>query len=155
MEASELIQRFDDARVGDCLLRKAFVMLANASTKSATQFLECVEGMNTFNNFVTECEAMDIVEGMQNADGSSGSKWSPDTLFSKVMELGGEIEHPNKFNKWALYVAMNMISSDHSAFLQKYSQGDADSYALMCYELALSKLNDKDRPHWIREYFHL
>lgn len=98
---------------------------------------------------------MDIVENMQNSDGSVGPKWSPDTLFAKVMELGGEIEHPAKFNKWSLYVSMNMISSDHSAFLQKYSQGDSDAYALMCYELAVSKLSDKDRPRWIREYFRL
>lgn len=155
MEASELVKRFEDARIGDCLLHKAFVMLANASTKSASQFLEIVEGMNTFNNYMCESEALDVVEKMQNADGTVGPKWDSDTLFSKVTELGGEIEHLPKYNKWALYVAMNMISSDHSAFLQKYSNGDADSYALMCYELAVSKLTDKDRPRWIREYFHL
>ena len=155
MEASELIEKFDEAKVGDCLLRKAFVMLANASPKSAAQLLDIIEGMNSYNNYVCEREALDITEKMQNADGTTGAKWSPDTLFNKVVELGGEIEHAPKYNKWALYTAMNMVSSDHSSFLQKYSQGDANAYALMCYELAVSKLTDKDRPKWIREYFRL
>lgn len=63
--------------------------------------------------------------------------------------------HPTKYNKWALYVAMNMESSDHSAVLQKWSEGDPDKYAEACYDLAVSQLNDKDKPKWIREYFKL
>lgn len=155
MEASELITRFEEAKVGDCLLHKAFVMLANASTKSAAQFLDIVEGMSTYNNYVSEAEAVGAVEKLQNADGSTGAKWAPDTLFSKVQSLGGEIEHAPKFNKWALYLTMNAVSSDHSAFVQKYAEGDSDQYALMCYELAVDKLTDKDKPCWVRWYFSL
>lgn len=155
MEASELIERFDSARIGDGLLRKAFVMLANTSTKAAAQFLDCAEGMNEYNNYVSESEASEVTANMLNADGSTGAKWTPDTLFTKVESLSGTIEHPTKYNKWALYVAMNMESSDHSAVLQKWSEGDPDKYAEACYDLAVSQLNDKDKPKWIREYFKL
>ena len=155
MEASELIERFDAERIGDCLLRKAFVMLANASVKSAGQFLECLEGMNNYNNYVSECEATQVVGNFLNADGTTGPKWSPDALFDKVESLGGEIERAPKYNKWALYVTMNMEHSDHSAVLSKWSEGDPDKYAEACYDLAVSQLNDKDNPKWIREYFKL
>ena len=155
MEANELIKRFDEMKAGDSLTRKAFVMLANQSTKLASQFLDCVEGMADFNNYVSEDEAAETVSRLVNADGTTGPKWQPDTLFSKVSELGGDIERPGKFNRWALYTAMNMMHSDHYPFLQKWGEGNPDTVALMCYELAVDKLTDKDRPRWIREYFHL
>lgn len=155
MEASELIKRFDDSRVGDPLTRKAFLLLVDSSMKSAAQFLDCVEGMSTYNNYVSEAEAVSTVEKLQNADGTTGAKWNPDTLFNKVQSLGGEIEHAPKYNKWALYLTMNAVSSDHSAFVQKYAEGDSDQYALMCYELAVDKLTDKDKPCLVRWYFNL
>lgn len=155
MEASELIRRYDGAHIGDCLLRKAFVMLANSSTKSATQFLEVVEGMANYDNYVSEYEAMDLTSRFLNADGTEGAKWTPDTLFDKVTSLGAEIERAPKFNKWALYVTMNMISSDYGQVIAKWTEGDADRYAEACYELAVARLCDKDNPKWIREYFHL
>ena len=61
MEARELIQRFDAMHIEDGMLRKAFVMLANASTRSAMQFLEFVEGVNSYDNYISESEAMEIV----------------------------------------------------------------------------------------------
>ena len=39
--------------------------------------------------------------------------------------------------------------------MQKWSEGDPDKYAEACYDLAVSQLNDKDKPKWIREYFKL
>ena len=38
---------------------------------------------------------------------------------------------------------------------QKWSEGDPDKYAEACYDLAVSQLNDKDKPKWIMEYFKL
>lgn len=155
MEARELIQRYDAMHLEDGMLRKAFVMLANASTKSAMQFLEFVEGVTSYDNYISESEAIEIVNRFKNADGTEGAKWSPDTLFAKVAALGGDVDHAPKYNKWALYVTMNMEHSDHYPVLQKWTGSDATKYAEACYDLAVSQLKDKDRHDWIRRYFQL
>lgn len=153
MEANELIERFDTMRVGDALLRKCFAMLATSSPKYASHFLDCLEGMETFNNFLTEDEAVTIVGNFENADGTSGAKWSPDTLFTAVQNMGGIVEQAPRYNRWALYAVMNMMNSDHYPVLQKWCEGDESKYAEACYDLAVSQLNDRDKPHWVREYF--
>lgn len=155
MEASELIERFDEANIGDSLLKKAFVLLANSSTKIASQFLECVEGMKAFDNYVSESEATDIVVRMTNADGTTGEKWDFGHLSEWLQEFSKPLEHLSKYNKWALYVTMNMMSSDYAPILAKWSEGDTDRYTEACYDLAVCRLTDRDRPKWIREYFHL
>lgn len=155
MEARELIQRYDAMHLEDGMLRKAFVMLANASTRSAMQFLEFVEGVTSYDNYISESEAIEIVNRFKNADGTEGAKWSPDTLFAKVAALGGDVDHAPKYNKWALYVTMNMENSDHYSVIHKWTSGDANKYVEACYDLAASQLKDKDRHDWIRKYFQL
>lgn len=137
------------------MLRKCFSMLAETSPKMAFNFLSCVEGMQSYNNFVTEAEAVGITDKFMNADGSAGAKWSMEEIADFVDSIGGEVEQEPYFNRFALYVTMNMEHSDHSRVINKWSEGDASKYAEMCYDLAVSQLKDKDKPHWIREYFSL
>ena len=155
MEAREIIERYDAMHLDDSLLRKCFVMLAESSQKSALSYLDCIEGMHTYNNYVTEPEANDIVSSFVNCDGSSGAKWSVNQIVDFVQSVGAEYDREPYYNKFALYVAMNMMHSDHCKVLSKWSEGDSIRYAEMCYDLAISQLTDRDRQHWIREYFHL
>lgn len=37
----------------------------------------------------------------------------------------------------------------------KWIGDDKDKYIIACYDLALTDLKDKDRPYWIRKYFHV
>lgn len=59
------------------------------------------------------------------------------------------------YNKWALYVAMNKAASDQNSVILKWIGDDKDKYIIACYDLALTDLKDKDRPYWIRKYFHV
>lgn len=79
----------------------------------------------------------------------------PDELFEKVEEHDGKIECEPYYNKWALYVAMNKAASDQNSVILKWIGDDKDKYIIACYDLALTDLKDKDRPYWIRKYFHV
>lgn len=108
------------------------------------------------NNFLTENEAEEIVAAFQNQDGSKGPKWrDPDELFEKVEQHDGRVECEPYYNKWALYVAMNKAASDQNSVILKWIGDDKDKYIIACYDLALTDLKDKDRPYWIRKYFHV
>lgn len=152
---SELMERFDALNTEGAMLRKCFHLLSDVSEKAATDFIDCLEGTRNFNNYLSEREAIDIVNSFVNADGTDGPKWSPDTLFAKVEGLGGTLDAMPHYNRWSLYTTMNMEHSDHSKVIEKWSEGDPTKYAEACYDLAVSQLKDVDKPHWIREYFHV
>lgn len=128
-------------------------MLAEESERKAAEFIECAEGMRDYFNYLSEDEAMDITSKFVNCDGTYGAKWSADALFKKVASLGGDVEILPFFNKWSLYVTMNMIHSDYYKVIDKWCGGDADKYAEACYDLSICRLEDADNERWVRNYF--
>jgi hypothetical protein len=50
---------------------------------------------------------------------------------------------------------MNKAASDQNSVILKWIGDDKDKYIIACYDLALTDLKDKDRPYWIRKYFHV
>lgn len=107
-------------------------------------------------NLGGDVPAEEIVAAFQNQDGSKGPKWrDPDELFEKVEQHDGRVECEPYYNKWALYAAMNKAASDQNSVILKWIGDDKDKYIIACYDLALTDLKDKDRPYWIRKYFHV
>lgn len=139
----------------DKYLKKAMAYIADNDPKFYAKLTQEMKEEERFHNFISEEDATGIASAFKNTDGTTGAKWNPSTLFSKVEELGGMTECEPFYNKWALWLTMNMESSDHSRVLEKWSEGDANRYAEACYDLAVSQLSDKDRPHWLREYFSI
>lgn len=115
------------------------------------ELYEIHEGIEEYGQFLTEKEAVRVVNGFVNYDGSRGARWQPNVLFQAVKDLGGKTAQEGKYNCWALYALMNMMSSDYGGALMTKLQG-AD-YALMCYELALAWIDDRDGDHDVRRYF--
>lgn len=145
-----------DIKISLLAFKKAFTVLADVNPRMAKEVLECYEGTLKYYNFLTENEAEEIVAAFQNQDGSKGPKWrDPDELFEKVEQHDGRVECEPYYNKWALYVAMNKAASDQNSVILKWIGDDKDKYIIACYDLALTDLKDKDRPYWIRKYFHV
>ena len=146
----------EDIKISLLAFKKAFTVLADVNPRMAKEVLECYEGTLKYYNFLTENEAEEIVAAFQNQDGSKGPKWrDPDELFEKVEENDGKVECEPYYNKWALYVAMNKAASDQNNVILKWIGDDKGKYLVACYDLALTDLKDKDRPYWIRKYFHV
>lgn len=136
------------------MFKKAVCMLASLDPKQAGEFVDCFEGTLKYYNYLTESEAEKIVNSFVNQDGSHGPKWDdPDELFIMVEKVDGKIETEPYYNKWALYVTMNKFASDQHSVILKWVGNDTAKYLEACYELAVTQLEDKDKPNWVRWYF--
>ena len=96
---------------------------------------------------------------MELADETDSKSVGGDTVWEKVMEsLGLRLEDKPYYNKWALFVTMNMIYSDSAksvAVIAGKTLEDMPNDELFSdiHMLALDKLEDKDRVFDVREYF--
>lgn len=128
-------------------------LVGQLETAHPSMYQEVVERMEAMNwhNYLTESEAAEIVEKFVNQDGTHGPKWTLKQVTSAVESIGGKMECEPEYNRFALYVAMNMIYSDHFATLSDYIDGT--KLVESVYRLAVDRLKDPDRPRFIREYF--
>lgn len=136
----------------------AFNKMSETSPSMAEMWLAKLEAICWY-NYLSDSEAKSIAAKLINQDGIVGAKWNKDTFLSAVEKLGGEIEKEPCYNENALWVAGNMIYSDHAKSIAEdmgyatIAEVPAEKMALSCYKKAVEKLCDKDRKYFIREYF--
>lgn len=134
-----------------CRLLQAFVN--EIGEERSHEILDLAEGMIRYKNYLTEREAIHIVNGMLNYDGTKGAKWSPEDVKSAIMSIGGKCEMDGEYNWWAMYATIEMKHSDEWGVLK--SLIDPSKEAAVCYELAKACLLDKDEKFNVRRYFQL
>lgn len=132
-----------------------FHQLAPKHPEMAEEWLRRLEA-SKWNNYLSEEEAEHIVYSLEEKHGDKSEQryeWDYDTLKRAVDSSGSRMFEAPYFNCWALWATINMLYSDHhetvSAFVSPQSQ------FRFYYRLAMDKLKDVDRPHFVREYFHL
>lgn len=130
-----------------------FGMLADKHPELAQKWLDRLEAAE-WHNYLSEMEAVDIVANLKAQDGRTGAHWNLATFANAVQSLGGEMEKPPYYNKYALWATANMLYSDHAKSARKYI-GDESKMPAYFYDLAVEKLTDVDRPHFVRHYFGL
>ena len=128
-----------------------FAKLVAEHPDIAEEWLEMLEPTR-FHNYLSEAEADEIISHLVNEDGTQSPHWDRQQVKQFVESLGHKMECEPYYNSCALYVAMNMIYSDHAASISESVPTTAIATKLM-YKMAVEKLKDKDRPHFIREYF--
>lgn len=120
----------------------------------AKEYLDKLEAID-WRNYLSKKEAMEIVDGMEPKGGWSISEWE------KLMDAHDAcLEDSPYYNKWAMYVTMNMIYSDSGSTIAKiagHTLSDIPKEELFdaIHMLALDKLKDKDGMFDIRSYFHV
>lgn len=128
--------------------------------QSTLDFLAMLE----YNNYVTPTEATEVASDFINDDTkvsgatepSKGAHWDMATLKSFLMQKGLPLEESPFYNWATLWLTVNMIYSDFAnAFVAITGKKDNDTIATSSYTFAVKKLKDRDRPHFIREYFEL
>lgn len=132
-----------------------FHSLAEKHPEIAEKWLERLE-VGRWNNYLTEDEAEDIVESLEERQGDMvihRHEWDYNVLKNAVESMGGNLSEAPFFNCWALWATMNMLYSDHAGTVNMFIQ--PNMRVKFYYHLALDKLKDVDRPHFIRKYFSL
>lgn len=115
---------------------------------------ELYDGIEQYGNFMTEKEAKKVVDGFIAFDGSRGQKWSMDAIPEELRKVGGIPEERHHYNKWMLYVVMNSEYADYGGVLAKLGV-PAQDMPKAIYYMALAKIDDKDAPESLREYYGL
>ena len=165
METKDIMERFDE--VYDNMvaskdvkkmheLGKAFCwLMSQVSASNPKHSREVVEKLeaSAWNNYLSENEADEIVSQFVNQDGAKGAKWSYSQFVQLVERIDGVIEDKPYYNKYALWVTVNMIYSDHYRALRDFVGEEEIPKAI--YRLSVEKLHDPDRPCFIRPYFGL
>lgn len=145
-----------EMQVTKMMFQKAVELLSDTDIRKAKEFVECFEGTLLFNNYLTEQEAENAVSLFVNQDGSRGGRWkNPEEFFQRIADIGGLIEQEPYYNRYSLYAMANKFSSDQHNIIQKWSDGDSMKYLQICYDLAVSQLQDKDKPNFVRWYFNI
>lgn len=130
----------------------AFGKMSERDPALAQVWLDKLEPV-MWNNYLSKAEADAIVSKFINADGTMGAHWSYDTMRSAVESLGAMMSEEPYFNCWALWVTMNMLYSDHAKSVNDFVP--KDEQVKFYYAMAIEKLKDADRPHFVREYFEI
>lgn len=122
--------------------------------RKAAQIVSECEEMARYRNWLSREEAVAVVSGFVNLDGSKGPHWKDaETMFASVETLGVPPDNAPCWNRWAWFATMNMIWSDEWGVLS--SRIGQSEEARVCAELTKARLNDPDGGFNVRRYFRL
>ena len=117
--------------------------------------------MTCLSNYLTHDQAKALAEKLINQDGSVGPHWSVDTFMNVVPRLGGKVEDPPYYNRYALWLVANAHYSDFAVSTamdmgyKTVQEVPEEKMALSMYRKAVESLKDVDRHHYIRDYYHV
>lgn len=130
--------------------RWAFGKMAEKDPAMAQVWLDKLEP-SMWSNYLSKREAEEIVAKFQNADGTHGAHWPFETFRNAVDGLGVPMSEEPYFNGFALWVVANMIYSDHAKSIAMFVP--EEERIKFIYAMAVDKLKDEDKKHFVREYF--
>lgn len=132
--------------------RWAFGKMADKDPAMAQVWLDKLEP-SMWRNYLSRQEAESIVSRFKNSDGTTGAHWSFDTFRSAVEGLGVPMCDEPFFNAYALWIVANMLYSDHAKSIGAFIP--EEERLKFYYTMAIERLKDEDRPHFVRTYFEL
>jgi hypothetical protein len=138
--------------------RHMFKELAAVHPEMAEIWLSRLEAV-CWNNYLSEREAINIGRRIVNQNGIKGFHWNYENFCNAVKGMNGNIEDKPYYNSYALFVAANMIYSDHANSISEDMGYKAvqdvpnEKMALSCYKKAVEILKDEDGGFRIRKYF--
>ena len=171
MKKEELVERYDylydkmkhsqevkNMKIFGKAEKYMFHELAMMHPEMAEKWLSHLEAVE-WNQYLSKSEADNIAKRTINQDGTKGFHWDYPTFVNAVNSLGGVIEHHPCYNSYALWVAANMVYSDHAKSVaedmgfKSPSEVPNEKMALSMYRKALENLKDDDDGFHIRKYF--
>lgn len=123
-----------------------------AEAEEMIQKLEAIR----WNNYLTPKEAEQIVNNMRPK-----APWSREVWNNAMQQFGIPVEEQPYYNRCALWVAMNMIYTDHAETIAErilkkpLASIPAEEIVPIIHALAIDLLKDKDGVYNIRTYFGL
>lgn len=121
----------------------------------AEEMIQKLEAIR-WNNYLTPKEAERIVANMQPK-----APWSRDVWNNAMTQYGIPVEEQPFYNRCALWVAMNMLYTDHAETIAErilkkpLAEIPAEQLVTGIHALAIDLLKDRDGNFNIRRYFNI
>lgn len=122
---------------------------------SVSKIIEDMEGQDKFNNYISEDEYRLVSLKLVNCDKTTGPKFHNTLIESALTKANLAHYDAPSYNKWALMLTINYMASVYGKFTSEVSSKLGIPQIIVCYNLALAKLNDLNCPKWIRNKFKL
>lgn len=151
---SQLIETHSDSDLKCAMVKTIMSYLSNCDETTIVEMADCFEGICKYNNFLTEKEANTILKEFRNYDNSKGAPFDASVL-NTLQNNGKPIEKDGVYNKWALYTTMCKFASDQGEVIMNLINRNYDDFINTCFDMAVTQLEDVDRPRWVRWYFNL
>lgn len=142
---------------------RLFNKVVDAHPDLASATLDILSAIE-YHNYITSEEAVKIATSFINDDKSitgasepsHGPHWKMDEMKAFLSARNIPTEDKPFYNWPALWLTVNMIYSDFAENIAEMTGSkENEKLAVSAYKMALKKLKDLDRPHFIREYFEL
>lgn len=128
----------------------AFRKIAEKDPTMAEKWIEKLEP-SRWCNYLSREEANDVVRDFVSSDGTKGPQWNYEVFKNAVESIGGKMMEEPYYNCYALWATANMLYSDHKGSVMSYVP--REMHVKFFYAMAVEKLKDTDRRHFVREYF--
>lgn len=144
----------ENMRLFGSVMKKMMSDMIEAHPAEAEEYIDTLEAMK-WDNYLTHKEAESIIAGMKPK-----AQWSWQTWVQAMESYGIKTEEEPYYNPYALWVAMNMVYSDHAETLAEkvwkkpLSEIPTETLVHTVNALAVDLLKDKDGVYDIRRYFH-
>lgn len=130
-----------------CLLKMCCCKLIESDLTEAEDFLEYLDGVIHYDNFITESEYKELESKLR----ISNTYKSVEAFKEHFKSLGKNVESLGQFNVFALMLVMNDIMKTHKMCFLKYIE-EAELENLV-YDLAVVELSSKGK--WVRNHYGL
>ena len=137
------------------VMTEMFMWFANNKPEAAQEWLDKLESIK-WKQYLTQKEADAIIARMQPR-----APWNREVWNNAMDSLGLKKEDEPCYNRCALWVAMNMVYSDHAETIARnvlkkpLAEVPTEQIVTRIHALALDLLCDKDGVFNIRTYFGL
>lgn len=144
----------ENMRLFGSVMRKMMNDMIESHPAEAEEYIDTLEAIR-WHNYLTHKEAERIVANMKPA-----APWKWQEWVQAMNSFGLEGEEEPYYNSCALWVAMNMVYSDHAETLAKdvwkkaVNEIPTEVWVKTTHALALDLLKDKDGVYDIRGYFN-
>lgn len=120
---------------------------------ASQNILSIVKGIHSYDNYITKDEYDELIMTLVNKDGIVDN-FKCEEIERYLTASGYKLDCEGKYNKYALFLAMNYVRYRHNEFVKLISSSTNYGKLAICHQLATDHLNS-GKKNWIRDLFCL
>lgn len=143
--------------IPESLHEKYMIMIMKELDKhdecKSEKLLKHLKDMDSYDNYISSEEYDELIGKLYNPKGIIDN-FNCSELEVYLTNNGYKLEYEGKYNKYALFLAINYIKNLHCEFIEQLVSSGRYNKPSVCYQLAIDHLLT-NKKGWIRDLFCL